>query len=320
MSLLSDLFGGAGSASQAQQEAALAGIATAQNGANQANSAITTATNNAVAPSNQLFGTGTQGLGALGNLLGLGGAAGSQSALANLATMPGYQFTLGQGNNAINAAAAANGTLNSGNQATALANYGSGLAQGNYGNYVSQLAPYMNLASSAAGNIGQIYSTEGGQQAGVAQNQASSIEQALAGMGNAQANSSLSNQSMLQNLLGGGLKAGGSLLTAPFGGTGSTSLLGQLGSGISSGLSGLLFSDERLKEGIEPVGELFDGQEIYRYRYRGDTTNTTHIGVMAQDVAERNPDAVADIGGFLAVDYHEATNFAAALGELLEAA
>lgn len=59
----------------------------------------------------------------LGNVLGLNGPAGNQSALAALKSTPGYQFQLQQGNNAINAAAAAGGTLNSGNQQLALANY-----------------------------------------------------------------------------------------------------------------------------------------------------------------------------------------------------
>ena len=44
------------------------------------------------------------------------------------------------------------------------------------------------------------------------------------------------------------------------------------------------------------------------------------IGVMAQDVQERNPEAVSEIGGFLAVNYETATDYAAALGGLLESA
>lgn len=255
-------------------------------------------------------------------MLGLNGPAGGQSALAKLETTPGYQFTLGQGNNAINAAGAANGTLNSGNQATALANYDSGLAQNTYGNYVSQLQTYLGASNSAAQGISGAYQNLGANQAGVENNLINAEIGALTGAGNANANAALSNQGLAQNVLTGGAKAIGGLLTAPYstsvvGANGplqpsTTSLLGSLASGIGS-----IFSDERLKENIEPVGELYDGQQIYRYNYLDDLL-TTHIGVLAQEVAERNPDAVVDIGGFLAVDYNAATDYAAELAGGLE--
>lgn len=86
------------------------------------------------------------------------------------------------------------------------------------------------------------------------------------------------------------------------------------GSGLSAlGMGLSLFSDERLKEDIEPVGALNDGQTVYSYRYKGDPT--PRIGLMAQEVAERNPDAVhVDPGnGFLKVNYGEATKAARGL-------
>ncbi|GMB80544.1 tail fiber domain-containing protein [Shinella zoogloeoides] len=76
------------------------------------------------------------------------------------------------------------------------------------------------------------------------------------------------------------------------------------------GLFGLLsapfqmfkFSDERLKEDIRQVGETDDGTPIYTYRYKGDPT--PQMGVMAQDVAEEQPEAVGmHPSGFLMVDY-----------------
>ena len=244
-------------------------------------------------------------------MLGLNGPAGSQSALANLQTMPGYQFTLGQGNNAINAAAAANGTLNSGNQAIALQNYGQGLAQQNYGNYVNQLAPFLGFGSNLAGGISGAYQNQGAADANIALATSKAEQDALAGYGSAQASGSLANQGFAQSLLGG--LGGGvtSLLGAGLNG-------GLLGSGNS--LLGKLFtaSDERLKENIEPVGELFDGTNVYRYNYKGD--GRTHIGLIAQEVAETSPDAVGEFGGFLAVDYGKASDYAAQLGGFLEAA
>lgn len=81
-------------------------------------------------------------------------------------------------------------------------------------------------------------------------------------------------------------------------------LFGQLGGGLLGLLGG---SDERIKENIEKVGELDDGQNIYTYQYKGDQTGTSHMGLMAQEVEQRNPDAVSEFGGVKFVDYKEAT-------------
>lgn len=65
-----------------------------------------------------------------------------------------------------------------------------------------------------------------------------------------------------------------------------------------------VFSDERLKEDIDPVGELHDGQEplpIYEWSYKGDPER--HIGPMAQDLAETNPELVYEHpSGYLMID------------------
>jgi len=60
-------------------------------------------------------------------------------------------------------------------------------------------------------------------------------------------------------------------------------------------------SDERLKENIEKVGKL-DGHSLYRYNYKGH--DKEHIGVMAQEVEKKRPDAVhKTAGGVRMVDY-----------------
>lgn len=92
-----------------------------------------------------------------------------------------------------------------------------------------------------------------------------------------------------------------------------------MGMGISDVFGGLgaLFSDERLKEGVdggapEKVGELADGTPIYRYRYKDDPTGTAQIGVMAQDVEKDHPEAVTEnAGGAKMVNYDIATRDAA---------
>ena len=84
-----------------------------------------------------------------------------------------------------------------------------------------------------------------------------------------------------------------------------------LGIGSASGSTttttspGGFFSDKRLKNDVKEIGETHDGQPIYSYKYNGD--NRTQIGLMAQDVEKRHPDAVGLMGGYKTVDYKKAT-------------
>jgi hypothetical protein len=92
------------------------------------------------------------------------------------------------------------------------------------------------------------------------------------------------------------------------------------GTGALSGSStygiapGGFFSDERLKQDIEPVGKTFDGQTVYKYRYKGDPKDKTQIGLIAQDVEHKHPSAVGLAGGYKTVNYDKATNAAADRG------
>lgn len=78
------------------------------------------------------------------------------------------------------------------------------------------------------------------------------------------------------------------------------------------GAIGKIFSDERLKENIKPVGKTFDGQVVYSYNYKGD--HQTRMGLLAQEVAKHHPDAVGKSHGFKTVDYKKATGVAAHRG------
>lgn len=74
---------------------------------------------------------------------------------------------------------------------------------------------------------------------------------------------------------------------------------------LSSMLPALALSDERAKENVVEVGATHDGQPLYSYNYCGD--RTPQVGLLAQDVARRDPSAVARLpGGLLAVDYSRA--------------
>jgi len=80
---------------------------------------------------------------------------------------------------------------------------------------------------------------------------------------------------------------------------------GMFGS-ILGGLGGLFtLSDKRAKTDIKKVGKTDDGQNIYRYRYKGG--GPFQLGLMAQEVEKKRPEAVANFGGLKAVDYERAT-------------
>lgn len=81
------------------------------------------------------------------------------------------------------------------------------------------------------------------------------------------------------------------------------------GSTTTTTQPGGFFSDERLKEDMEPIGKTFDGQPIYRYKMKGDSRE--RIGLSAQDVEKKHPEAVGLAGGFKYVDYGRATEEAA---------
>lgn len=77
----------------------------------------------------------------------------------------------------------------------------------------------------------------------------------------------------------------GSLVGAGIG----TAFGGPIGGAIGGGLGGALFSDKRLKESIEFIGE-FNGHKWYEYNYIWDKVK--RLGVMAQEVMKYNPEAV----------------------------
>lgn len=76
--------------------------------------------------------------------------------------------------------------------------------------------------------------------------------------------------------------------------------------------AGIGMSDRRTKTDIEPVGETYDGQRIYRFRYIGD--KEMRLGLMADEVLEVCPEAVVEIEGIKFVDYQTATDEAVIAG------
>ena len=88
------------------------------------------------------------------------------------------------------------------------------------------------------------------------------------------------------------------------------------------------FSDPRLKGGVggfsrggdadkpEVIGKTFDDQPIYRYSMMG---GAPQLGLMADEVAQKQPEHVYNVDGLLAMDYAGATDDAARIGHHLGA-
>jgi hypothetical protein len=77
----------------------------------------------------------------------------------------------------------------------------------------------------------------------------------------------------------------------------------------------MFLSDKRAKKDIEEIGQLKDGQKIYRYRFKDDPTNAVHVGLIAQDVEKHHPGAVVQFRGKKFVDHDRATALSANMGD-----
>jgi len=87
----------------------------------------------------------------------------------------------------------------------------------------------------------------------------------------------------------------------------SNDIWGGIGTGIGSIFK---LSDERAKKDMDKVGETDDGLSIYEYSYKpghGHDARRKHVGLKAQEVARKKPNAVArGRDGLLRVNYREA--------------
>jgi len=311
----------------------------------QGRNALNTNYGAALQPWQTNFGVNNQGQQLFADALGVNGPEGQARARDTFQAGPGYQWMLNQGNENILRNNARTGSPASGQTNIDLLTYGQGLANQQWQNWLQTLQPYTqaantsaaglggtygNLANALAGNFQGLgtqqnatYSDLGSKLLGSFTGQGSADASLFGNMGNAQANADLAGNTASANLWGallngGKMLAGGGIGNGLSGiGTGAANMAGGL-SNAGTALFGM-FSDERIKEGVERVGALFDGQPIYRYRYTGDPR--TQIGLLAQEVEDVEPEAVFDadipgLRGLKMVDYHKATNRAAELMRL----
>lgn len=106
-----------------------------------------------------------QGQNALTGLNALSGGEGSAKQMQTLQNMPGYQFALNTGLKATQNSAAARGLGSSGAALRGAADYSTGLANQNYGQYFNNLMSVANLGENAAAQTGA-YGTQTAQNVG----------------------------------------------------------------------------------------------------------------------------------------------------------
>jgi hypothetical protein len=145
-----------------------------------------------------------------GSALPANAPAGAASQFSNFYNSPGYQFTLQQGEQAINRGASANGSLFTTNNLNQLGTYAEGTASNQYNNYVSQLMGLAGLGAGANNATGAAATTAGNN---ISANQLSAGNANASGiLGSAGAYSGavnnagglLGNYAMLNNLGGSG--------------------------------------------------------------------------------------------------------------------
>lgn len=99
------------------------------------------------------YDAGTAALSTYTDAMGLNGPAGNDNALSRFTASPGYQFQLGEGINALERSANARGRLYSGATMRDTLSYGQGLANQEWGNYLSRLTGLAGAGQQAGGTL-----------------------------------------------------------------------------------------------------------------------------------------------------------------------
>jgi hypothetical protein len=238
----------------------------------------------AVAANNPFMQSGTSANLRLADLLGLSdnagaagfGSLGTTFTGADLANDPGYQFRLGQGQQAIERAAAAGGSLASPATAKALMQYNQGLASDEFGdafnrNLQSQSSLYNMLTGLSGSGQTAVGTMADINQVGTAARTGNDMALQQAILGSYQAKNAAT-QGAWNNLINVGTRLG----------------------------TAAIMSDRRVKHNIV-FRKKKKGCRLYEFSYNG--CNKRYIGVMAQEVAKTHPGAVVDVGGILHVHY-----------------
>jgi hypothetical protein len=236
---------GAQNASEAQTSAINAGINTQ-----------TSTMGNINAIYNPQVSLGNSAMSALGSAEGLNGAAPNYSGFEN---MPGYQFAVQQGTQAIDRSAAASGSAYTPNTQAAVGQYVTGTAMQDYNTYIQQLMGSAGLGAAAnqqltgaqletGTNISQLQQNSGQAAATGVSSAANAVGGAIGGLAN-----SLTGGGNIANMFNGSgvSNSGNSTLNSPINYNSSTTSDQGIYNGvqssnagnIASGMAGLTDSD-----------------------------------------------------------------------------
>ena len=144
----------------------------------------------ATAAWNPMIEYGQRGVNAYMDAAGLGGAEGNARARESFQEGPGYEWQMEQGTDALARTANARGMRTSGNTALDTLKYGQGLANQEWGSYVSRLNPIVNMYGAGIsgrvaglGNEASLATNAGTAQANTYTGQANAIAPIFGQMG-----------------------------------------------------------------------------------------------------------------------------------------
>lgn len=210
------------------------------------------------------------------------GVASPQDISNIVSNLPGFQFNQQQGISAIQNAASASGQLNSGNLLESLNQFGQGLAENYYQNYMGNLMSQMGYGQQSTG-----------QAVGASQNLGNNIAGLYSNLGSANANSALAQgQAMASSYL---LPVDNQKVNFyPYTTTSSTNSssdsfgAGGLLSGIGA-IKGLFPSSKQLKEDYQTINteeilSKINQLDIEKWKYKG--INNYHLGPYAEQFKE----------------------------------
>ncbi len=201
--------------------------------------------------------------------LGLRGKDAQAGYFAEFENDPGFKAGLDAGTDAVQKNAAARGFSLSGRALKELQDYGQRYQSDAYDKRMTRIGDLAGKGRETAVGAANLTSNTGGR-----------LSQSYYNQGG--------------NLANINLQTGAALADTYFS-------MGDLSNLIAAGVSAYARSDIRVKHDIDRIGVLPSGLLVYRFRYIDQEGE--HIGVMAQEAMEMFPDAVAEIGGVLHVNY-----------------
>lgn len=212
MGILDFLDGGADEARDAANQGIYAGMAYMAPRYIQGRQALGKQYGAALDPFRDILRTANRGANHYAQALGLAGPQGQQAAYNRFMRTPGIQAGFDMGQQAIDRGAASRGMLGSGNTMIDLQKFATDYGSQKFGDYMSQLSPFLNQQMQAAQGMGAIRTGLGTQLNQSFQQQGDRGLQAHIGVGQNDAGAALAQGQVPLQLLNMGLNLGTRLM------------------------------------------------------------------------------------------------------------